>query len=111
GWNCEPGDEGKHDSRISNRIRENHVFGVDEDQRGDRGHKDQIKREGQCQTVVPGYGNEEQAGKRLNRRIASGDMRLAGSAASPDQQITQDWDIVIESNGGSAGGTSRAGQD
>ncbi len=55
---------------ISNGVGQKHVFGVNECQRNERGDKYQIKRKRRRQTIVPGGCDEQQRGKRFDRRIS-----------------------------------------
>ena len=75
--NSQSGDQRKHNSRIGDRVRQNHVFGVDEDKRDDGGDKDQIERQSEGQTIAPDNRNPEKRGERFNCRISRRNVYFA----------------------------------
>jgi hypothetical protein len=60
--NCKAGYESEYDSRIGDRIGQNHVFRVDKDQCDHRCNEDEIERQGPTQTVSPKHSDPQKRG-------------------------------------------------
>ena len=96
--NGDAGNDGEHDSGIRDYVRKNHVLGIDEHERKQCGNKNEIKRKGGTQAIVPGDANKQRGSEQFNRRITKRNMLLAVPALCPQQCIADDGNVVVKSD-------------
>ena len=78
-----PRQHGENDPGISDHVRQNHVLGVDEDQRDECRHKSQIEWQRIRNAVTQGDSNEEQRGQSFDDWITDRNGIAARATAAP----------------------------
>src|SRR5258706_11646286 len=88
-------DHCEQNPRVGDRVRQDHVFGIDEYQRQDRSGEGEIEGECKRPAVMPGDHDKQKGSQSFDRWIAGRNWRAAGTTLAPQNQKTEDRNIVI----------------
>lgn len=72
--------------------------------------EDEVSRQSPCESVLQEDGNEKQRGEKLDQGIADAELGMAGSAASAEDKITENRDVIVPLDECAAGIAIRSGQ-
>ena len=87
------------------------MFGVDEDERQQRGNENKIKRQRGAQAIVPRDADKQRRGEKLDRRITKRNVFFATAALSAQRDITKHRNVVVKSDHRAARRTARVWKD
>src|SRR6185369_2917145 len=87
---------GEHDTGVGNRVWQNHMFCIDEDESNYRSSKDQIEWQRGTYSLSPGDKDEQDRCEQFNGGIARRDSRAATATLSSQNDVTDYWDVVVE---------------